>query len=56
MQGIIVFRSVAEAVLNGFEIYDRTSDGYVMRKRTDRGFALALVRLPATTKRNGSGV
>jgi len=44
MQGMIVFRSLADAVRHGYEIYDRTSDGYVMRKRTEYGFGLALVR------------
>jgi hypothetical protein len=47
MAGIIVFTSVNEALRAGFEVYDRTSDGYLVRIRTARGWALAVVRAVA---------
>ena len=43
MKGILVFRSLAEAVRNGFAVYDRTESGYVVRARTDAGWVLAIV-------------
>jgi hypothetical protein len=45
MTGLIVFRSLAEALRAGFEVYDRTPSGYVVRTRTEAGWALALVEL-----------
>ena len=45
MHGITVFSSVSEALRAGFQIYDRTSNGYLVRTRTSRGWALALVQL-----------
>lgn len=45
MAGIVVFRSLAEAINAGFEVYDRTAEGYLVRMRTARGWALALVAL-----------
>jgi regulation of enolase protein 1 (concanavalin A-like superfamily) len=47
MAGMMVFRSVQEAIRAGFEVYDRTSDGYLVRTKTARGWALALVRSSA---------
>ncbi len=44
MQGILIFDTLAEAVASGFEVFDRTQDGYLVRKRTDRGWAIALAR------------
>jgi hypothetical protein len=43
MQGLTVFRSLSEAIHYGFEPYDRTEGGYLVRIRTGRGFAFALV-------------
>ena len=43
MAGIVVFNSLADAVRAGFELYDRTATGYVVRMRTGAGWALALV-------------
>jgi hypothetical protein len=48
MSGITVFGSVSEALRAGFEVYDRTSDGYLVRTRTARGWALAIVRCSTT--------
>jgi hypothetical protein len=45
MTGLIVFRSLTEALRAGFEVYDRTPNGYVVRTRTEAGWALALVEL-----------
>jgi hypothetical protein len=45
MAGIVVFSSVSEALRAGFQIYDRTSSGYLVRTRTARGWALALVHV-----------
>ncbi len=42
-KGLVVFRSLSEAARNGFEVYDRTSDGYLVRTRTDAGWAFAIV-------------
>ena len=44
-QGITVFHSVAAAMREGFQIWDRTEYGYLARTRTDRGFAFAMVVL-----------
>ncbi|MGD0475143.1 MAG: hypothetical protein ABSB70_18280 [Candidatus Velthaea sp.] len=41
----MIFRSVAEALRAGFQVYDRTSYGYLVRTRTARGWALAIVRI-----------
>ena len=43
-QGIVVFPTLPEAVRNGFEVYERSRDGYLVRTRTEAGWALALVR------------
>jgi hypothetical protein len=43
MAGILVFSSVNEALRAGFEVYDRTENGYLVRSRTVRGWALAVV-------------
>ncbi len=43
MSGLIVFRSLADALRAGFQIYDRTQDGYLVRTRTANGWAMALV-------------
>ena len=42
---MVVFRSVQEAVKAGFQVYDRTQSGYLVRTRTERGWALAIVEL-----------
>jgi hypothetical protein len=42
-QGITVFRSVADAMRHGYEIWDRTEYGYLARTRTAQGFAFAIV-------------
>jgi hypothetical protein len=44
MRGLLVFRSLPEALQAGFQVHDRTADGYVVRTRTANGWALALVK------------
>lgn len=39
--GIMVFKSLAEALRAGFQVYDRDNDGYLLRCRTVSGWALA---------------
>jgi hypothetical protein len=43
MQGILTFPSLAEAIRAGFQVYDRTPDGYLVRTRTSSGWAAAVV-------------
>ena len=43
MAGLMVFQSLADALRAGFQIYDRTQDGYLVRTRTANGWAIALV-------------
>jgi hypothetical protein len=43
MAGIMVFSSISEALRAGFEVCDRTSRGCLVRTRTSRGWALAIV-------------
>lgn len=44
MQGIVVFKSLGEAQNYGFQVFDRTKDGFLVRKLTPNGYALAIVR------------
>ena len=41
--GIVVFKSVREALDAGYHIYARTGDGYLARLRTEGGWALAVI-------------
>ena len=43
MAGLMVFSSLADALRAGFQIYDHTQDGYLVRTRTAQGWAMALV-------------
>jgi hypothetical protein len=43
MSGVVVFKSVREALNAGYQIYGKTEDGYLARMRTERGWALALI-------------
>ena len=42
MKGLLVFQTVRAALAAGFEVYDRTENGYLVRTRTFAGWALAL--------------
>ena len=43
MAGLLVFKSLADALRAGFQIYDRTQEGYLVRTKTADGWAMALV-------------
>ncbi len=45
MPGILTFPTLAAALSAGFQICDRTAEGYLVRTRTAQGWALALVPL-----------
>lgn len=47
MAGLVVFQSLVDALRAGYQVYDRTADGYLVRTRTDRGWAMALVSCKA---------
>jgi len=44
MSGLLVFESLSAALLAGYHVYDRADCGYIVRMRTDAGYAMALVR------------
>jgi hypothetical protein len=52
MSGIVVYNSLEEALKVGYRIIDRISEGYLVRIRTDGGWALALVKASAGEKRS----
>jgi hypothetical protein len=43
MAGLLVFRRLADALHEGYAVYDRTQDGYLVRKRVNDLWALAIV-------------
>lgn len=43
--GILTFKTLAEAIRAGYSVYDRLPDGFLVRTKTDAGWALAFVRL-----------
>jgi len=45
MQGILEFKSLAEAIRAGFEPFERRPDGCLVRTRTASGWALAFARV-----------
>lgn len=45
---MLIFHSVPDALQAGYQIYDRTRTGYLVRIRTERGWVLALVELAAS--------
>ena len=45
MQGIRIFTSLDEARREGFAIFEKTEEGYLMRRDEGGRFALALVRI-----------
>ena len=42
-----VFTSLPDAIRAGYQVYDRTNTGYLVRTRTDQGWALAIVDFEA---------
>jgi hypothetical protein len=45
MQGIRVFGSLEEARREGYVIFDKTADGFLVRRDQGGRFALAIVKL-----------
>lgn len=45
MPGLVVFRSLEQAIRQGYQVYDKNAEGYLVRTRTANGWALALVVL-----------
>ena len=43
MAGVVVFSSLAEALALGYEAYDKTSNGWLVRFRIGNRYALAIV-------------
>ena len=44
MQGVLVLKTLEDAMAKGFAFFDRTKEGYyIVRNMTDRGWALAIV-------------
>jgi hypothetical protein len=43
MPGIMVFKTLADALRAGYHVYDRTDHGYLVRTRTASGWAMAIV-------------
>lgn len=46
MTGVIRFRSLAEAIRLGYQVYGKTPTGYLLRIKTARGWAMALYEAP----------
>lgn len=42
----MIFTSLSEALRAGFQIYDRNSEGFIVRTMTANGWAQALVKIP----------
>jgi hypothetical protein len=42
---MIVFQSLTEAIRQGYQVFDRTNEGYIVRTRIGNVWALALVVL-----------
>lgn len=45
MAGVLVFKNLVEAQRAGYQIYQRTERGYLVRTRTRDGWAIAIVDL-----------
>jgi len=43
-KSIVVFPTLADAMSSGFEPFDYSPDGLIVRTRTNKGWALGLVR------------
>ena len=45
MPGVRVYRALSDALKDGFQVYDRTTEGYLVRRRNGGLWELALVEL-----------
>jgi Ca2+-binding EF-hand superfamily protein len=43
--GVLVFRTLGEALKAGFQIYDRTPNGYIARAKINGYWQMALIEL-----------
>jgi hypothetical protein len=43
MQGIMTFNSISSALRTRYQVYERTESGYLVRIKTQAGWALARV-------------
>jgi hypothetical protein len=43
MHGVQVFSNLSAALRAGYHVFDRSPEGYLVRTRTPRGWAFALV-------------
>ncbi|MGP6156449.1 MAG: hypothetical protein ACLPYS_02775 [Vulcanimicrobiaceae bacterium] len=53
MSGVMVFQSLREAVLQGYQVAQRTERGYLVRIKTGAGWAMALVDSESAVVRAG---
>lgn len=49
MAGVVAFQTLAEAMRAGYQVADRTENGYVVRIKTTAGWAMAFVDLRKST-------
>jgi hypothetical protein len=45
VSGLLVFGNLKDAINAGYQVYERTGNGYLVRTRTNAGWALAIVHL-----------
>jgi hypothetical protein len=45
MAGVLVFRSLRVALDAGFQVYDRAPNGFIVRRKGEKGWELAIVEL-----------
>jgi hypothetical protein len=45
MGGLVVFNSLSEAIRSGFQVCGNCPEGYLVRTRTDHGWAMAIARV-----------
>lgn len=45
MPGLLVFRTLGEALRAGFQVYDKTERGYLVRAKIDGAWQLAVVEV-----------
>lgn len=43
MPGILTFKTLADALRAGYQVFDRIEHGYLVRTRTASGWAMAIV-------------
>jgi hypothetical protein len=56
MAGIVTFRNLVDAIRAGYTVYDKTGTDYLVRMKTARGWALAVVKCEANARKSDSSV